>query len=293
MAFPVERSAGGIRWLQIELNIKKKMKTSDKPQVAFMRQWCAPKASASGTSHDAQPAGSLDSDTVRQLQPGGIAIDFAGYLSDESKDNSSDDSDSDEDTHKCLPAVPPLKRRKLDIPFRTQRKLDKERREDERRTALEAIEKLLQSKKTAFISGPSGLQAKRARTIQSHLALIVKRGHSSIVAEIIENTGHLCIFLPKFHCELNFVEYFWGKVKKYFRDNCDGTFNTLKTNTPLAMQSVQLSTIRLWEHRMHHWMEVYRTGLNTKDAQFRVRQFSSTKYKSYRRVPEMLARASD
>jgi len=53
-----------------------------------MRQWCAPKASASGTSHDARSVGSLDSDTVGQLQPGGIAIDFAGYLSDESEDNS-------------------------------------------------------------------------------------------------------------------------------------------------------------------------------------------------------------
>ncbi|OAX33557.1 hypothetical protein K503DRAFT_700231, partial [Rhizopogon vinicolor AM-OR11-026] len=65
--------------------------------------------------------------------------------------------------------------------------------------------------------------------------------------------------------------------------------NTLKTNMPSAMQSVQLSTIRLWEHRMHRWMEAYHTGLDTKDAQFRVRQFSSTKYKSHRRAPEMLA----
>jgi hypothetical protein len=58
---------------------------------------------------------------------------------------------------------------------------------------------------------------------------------------------------------------------------------------PLAMQSVQLSTIRLWEHRMHRWMEAYRTGLETKDAQFQVKQFSSTKYKSHRRVPETVA----
>ena len=115
----------------------------------------------------------------------------------------------------------------------------------------------------------------------------------SHIQEVIENAGHLCIFLPKFHCELNFIEYFWGKVKKYLRDNCDGTFDTLKINMPLAMQSVQLSTIRLWEHRMHRWMEAYRTGLDTKDAQFRVRQFSSTKYKSHRRAPEMLARVFD
>jgi hypothetical protein len=29
----------------------------------------------------------------------------------------------------------------------------------------------------------------------------------------------LCIFLPKFHCKLNFIEFFWGMVKKYLHDN--------------------------------------------------------------------------
>jgi hypothetical protein len=49
----------------------------------------------------------------------------------------------------------------------------------------------------------------------------------SLVQEVIEAAGHLCIFLPKFHCELNFIEFFWGAVKKYLRDNCDYTFPTL------------------------------------------------------------------
>jgi len=35
--------------------------------------------------------------------------------------------------------------------------------------------------------------------------------------------GHLCIFLPKFHCELNFIKFFWGVVKKYLYNNCDYT----------------------------------------------------------------------
>jgi len=35
----------------------------------------------------------------------------------------------------------------------------------------------------------------------------------SLMQEVIEAAGHLCIFLPKFHCELNYIEFFWGAVK--------------------------------------------------------------------------------
>jgi hypothetical protein len=29
-----------------------------------------------------------------------------------------------------------------------------------------------------------------------------------LVQEVIEAAGHLCLFLPKFHCELNYIEFF-------------------------------------------------------------------------------------
>ncbi|KAJ7839419.1 hypothetical protein B0H13DRAFT_1650223, partial [Mycena leptocephala] len=50
---------------------------------------------------------------------------------------------------------------------------------------------------------------------------------------------------------------------------------------------------RRWEHRMFRWMDTYRIGLGVQDAQLHVRRFSSTKYKSHRRVPETVARAFD
>jgi hypothetical protein len=34
----------------------------------------------------------------------------------------------------------------------------------------------------------------------------------------------LCLFLPKSHCELNPIEYFWGMVKKYLRWWVEGKF---------------------------------------------------------------------
>ena len=70
----------------------------------------------------------------------------------------------------------------------------------------------------------------------------------SLVQEVIEASGHLCIFLPKFHCELNFIEFFWGAVKRYLREHCNYTFKTLQDNMPKALESVSIQTIQKWEH---------------------------------------------
>jgi hypothetical protein len=119
------------------------------------------------------------------------------------------------------------------------------------------------------------------------------QAQKSLVQDTIEAAGHLCIFLPKFHCKLNFIEFFWGAVKKYLRENCDYTFETLRSNLPKALASVKLSTIHVWEHCMVRWMDAYRMGLGAKEAQITVRKFSSHQYTSHRRVPETVARQFD
>ena len=115
----------------------------------------------------------------------------------------------------------------------------------------------------------------------------------SSVQEVVEEAGHLCIFLPKFHCKLNFIEFFWGAVKKYLREHCDYTFETLKANLPKALESVQISTIRKWEHRMIWWMEAYRDRKSAKDAQFDVKKYGSHQYTSHRKASESVARRFD
>ena len=119
------------------------------------------------------------------------------------------------------------------------------------------------------------------------------RAQKSLVQEVIEAVGHLCIFLPKFHCELNFIEFFWGWVKRYLSECCDYTFDTLKANLPKAMESVPLHTIRRWEHRVFRWMAAYFSGLQAKEAQAQVKAFSSKKYQSHRRIPETVASSFD
>ena len=41
------------------------------------------------------------------------------------------------------------------------------------------------------------------------------KGQKSLVHETIEAADHLCIMLPKYHCELNFIEFFSGAMKRY------------------------------------------------------------------------------
>jgi hypothetical protein len=148
--------------------------------------------------------------------------------------------------------------------------------------------KLLMQCKDKCQQGKTTCCAKRILELQPDF-----HAQKSLVQEVIEAAGHLCLFLPKFHCELNFIEFFWGAVKRYLRENCDYTFQTLQQNMPKALASVDLKTIRRWEHRMFRWMEAYRSGLGAREAQLQVKQFSSRLYKSHRRVPETVARQLD
>ena len=45
----------------------------------------------------------------------------------------------------------------------------------------------------------------------------------TIIEEEIESRGHMCVFLPKFHCELNPIERVWCHAKKHVKAHNNGT----------------------------------------------------------------------
>ncbi|EJF60164.1 hypothetical protein DICSQDRAFT_63456, partial [Dichomitus squalens LYAD-421 SS1] len=75
--------------------------------------------------------------------------------------------------------------------------------------------------------------------------------------------------------------------------HCDYTFDTLRENMPKALQSVSIELIRKWEHRAWRFVDAYAEGLRAREAQQKVKEFSSRRYKSHRRIPEQLAQAMD
>jgi hypothetical protein len=46
---------------------------------------------------------------------------------------------------------------------------------------------------------------------------------------------HTCLFLPKFHCEMNAIERYWGATKKYLRRHCAYSLPGLRAGLQVAL----------------------------------------------------------
>ena len=102
------------------------------------------------------------------------------------------------------------------------------------------------------------------------------------VEELISRHGHRCIFLPKYHCELNPIERVWGQVKRYTCANCDYTFAGLEKTIPSALDSISVELMRKYFRRVCEYHRAYREG---KGGGTEV-ETAVKLYKSHRRVSE-------
>ncbi len=102
---------------------------------------------------------------------------------------------------------------------------------------------------------------------------------TTILQQVVQNRGHMCLYLPKFHCELNPIESVWCHSKKHTRGHCNGTIVRLRKIVPESLSLVCDDTIGRFFARCRDFEAAYRNGHTCTSVDAAVKL-----YKSHRRV---------
>ena len=94
----------------------------------------------------------------------------------------------------------------------------------------------------------------------------------NILEEYIEQRGHICMFYPKFHCELSPIERVWCQSKKH-------TITRLIKIVPEGLDSVTVEQIEKFFRTCRDYEKAYREGGTGREVEERVKM-----HKSHRRV---------
>ncbi|KII89329.1 hypothetical protein PLICRDRAFT_110047 [Plicaturopsis crispa FD-325 SS-3] len=97
----------------------------------------------------------------------------------------------------------------------------------------------------------------------------------SILEYLCEPEGFRVLFLPKFHCELNFIEQCWGAAKRTYRLNPTSSKEAdLLTNLVNCLATVSVEVMRKYARRSLRFMDAYRIGLDGQKAAWAAKKYS-------------------
>ena len=102
----------------------------------------------------------------------------------------------------------------------------------------------------------------------------------------LHECGHACLFIPKFHCELNPTERCWAQAKRHTRAYCTYNIVGLRRIVCPGLDSVHIENIQNYSRRVRNYMYGYLFGLKAGLPLEKLIQKYSREYKSHRRVPE-------
>ncbi|KAF9494263.1 hypothetical protein BDN71DRAFT_1483126 [Pleurotus eryngii] len=102
----------------------------------------------------------------------------------------------------------------------------------------------------------------------------------SLLKQDAKAMGFRVIFLPKFHCELNFIEQCWGYAKQCYRMYPPSSKEEdLEQNLLQSLEEVPL--IAIFATCSLRFMDAYRKGLDSAEA-----AWAAKKYHGHRTIPE-------
>lgn len=99
--------------------------------------------------------------------------------------------------------------------------------------------------------------------------------------EELNREGHIPVFYPKFHCEVNFIERFWCSAKRYARENCQYSLIELRKTVPMALHSVPTETILRYHQHCERIIDAYAFGLP-----YGTKMFTERVYRGHRGVQD-------
>lgn len=110
------------------------------------------------------------------------------------------------------------------------------------------------------------------------------RDEKSLIETLLIKHGHIPVFLPKFHPELNPIERVWAQLKRYTKAHCNYSIMSLRKNVPLSYDSVTLENIQKHFRKVRHYMFAYLEGLIPgSELDDRVKKYKKA-IKSHRRI---------
>lgn len=115
----------------------------------------------------------------------------------------------------------------------------------------------------------------KEKSLLEQVSGLVPAYSSFNTVQVIEESGGVCHFLPKFHPELNAIEYYWAWVKRYFRERTNGTFAHARNLLDEALDACPLPTIRRFFRRASRYLSIYSLGATGVAAEYAARKFKS------------------
>src|ERR1700678_3055978 len=89
-----------------------------------------------------------------------------------------------------------------------------------------------------------GRQSKATESPLNNLHSPTSRQKSHL-EELITSRGHICHFYPKYHCELNFIEQYWGAAKFIYRSSPQtSAIDKVEKNVTACLDAVELIKIQ-------------------------------------------------
>ncbi len=89
----------------------------------------------------------------------------------------------------------------------------------------------------------------------------------STLEEIIVGLGHVFEWYPKFYCECNFIEQYWGFAKWEVKGLYSYKYADLLKHVSKTLDTVPIMTIRKFACKLWRYIDAYSRGLEGRTAE--------------------------